>query len=172
MKLRRDVYELGRRNFCELRSLSKKSNGRLPLYHTNFITRIDKEDRNILYTYIGNVIKRYRDSKKNFKQSDFNIIFSICVQDRSGHLMNMFMERYSKTFEDLDIKIDEYYDMKKGNMLLYKRTKTRKKRSKTPSRKETTRKKSRRSRTKTPSKRSKRSVKEEEEEGIMGCLIL
>ena len=71
----------------------------LPLYDSDFITRIDIEDKNILYTFIGNKFKFHREKTSEFGKDDFHLIYSICFRISSG-LMQMFKDRYIKHFSN------------------------------------------------------------------------
>jgi len=136
LRYRQYIYKLGRDNFCELRALlPNESNPLLPLYDSDFITRIDNEDKNILYTFIGNKFKFHREKTSEFSENDFHLIYSICLQDRSSGLMQMFKDRYIKHFSNKEWKelIEKHRQLKLGGLLggkIKKRNKKTKKRNK------------------------------------------
>ena len=120
LKFRQYIYKLGRDNFCELRALlPKESNPLLPWYTSNFITRIDNEDKHILYTFIGNKFKFHKEKTSEFTENDFHLIYSICLQDRSSGLMEMFKERYIDIFNASmwDKLIEKHRQLKMGGLL-------------------------------------------------------
>ena len=143
LRYRQYIYKLGRNNFCELRALlPNESNPLLPLYDSDFITRIDNEDKNILYTFIGNKFKFHREKTSEFTENDFHLIYSICLQDRSSGLMQMFKKRYIKHFSNKEWKqlIEKHRQLKLGGLFGGKNKKRNKKTRKRKSRNRKSRK--------------------------------
>ena len=126
---RTSVYNLGRNNFCLIRGRIREIKGQdglscntlLPVYDDVQFTRVDKEDRNAIYSWIGQIFQNAQidaiKSQQNgaqiltslgvpsnlqttpFTQNVFYSILSISRFNKRATVMAIFMRKFLNFFE-------------------------------------------------------------------------